>query len=315
MKKYKFALSCLALSVTISAFTVGCGLTSVSNSESSNSEQNGAFVNIETTTATPDVKTVAENITEDEQVKPIRKLKTMEITDKSSCYHKTLNSVDYFNYANGTIETNMINGNVFTIDYNVDLTNKESYQHTKSSDFDEEVFSADGYTVMRDNRQTEMEAKTSDNATIIVQSYDEAKDPAVNNNSSEYETLADDSKRVVSDSKGIKEYRYRQNPTNIHYASTFSLFPQEMIFGFLSDKDLWEIKGTEKYLGREATVIVGKTEAEYGKKLNIDTFTMYFDNQTGIMLSFEGFDNNNNLVSYSKTTTFSDVKKNVPLLD
>lgn len=309
MKKLKSALSSLALSISIAAFTSGCGSTSVSDEETSaDNAQNGAFINIEATTSAPEIVT-----DKAEQIKPERKLSTMEITDKSSCYHKTLNSVDYFNYANGTIETNMVNGDVFTIEYNVDMTNKKSYQRTKASDFDEEVFAADGYAVTIDNRQEI--AKTSANSNITVPAYDEANDPAVNKNSREYASLNDDSQRIVNVSSDIKEYRYRQNPTNLQYASTFSLFPQEMIFGFLSNKDLWEIKGTDEYLGREVTVITGTTEPDYGSKLNVDSFMMYFDNKTGIMLSFEGYDAAGNLTNYSRTTEFSDEKDVIPLLD
>lgn len=309
MRKLKSALSFLTLSISIVAFTSGCGSTPVSNEEISDcNASNGAFINVEASTSAPETKT-----DKVEQIRSERKLSSIEISDKSSCYHKTLNSVDYFNYANGTIETNMVNGDVFTIDYNVDLTNKKSYQHTKACDFDEEVFSADGYAVTIDNKQER--TKGSANNNITVPAYDEANDPAVNKNSKEYTALTDDSQRVVNVSSGVKEYRYRQNPTNLHYASTFSLFPQELIFGFLSNKDLWEIKGTDEYLGREVTVVTGMTEPDYGSKLNVDSFIMYFDNKTGIMLSFEGYDTAGNLTNYSITTEFSDEQDVIPLLD
>ncbi len=304
MKKILFRSILCAVILSTAVAASGCGMKKVSTTNSDQeSTQSASFVDI----------TPAENNTEitDEaaQSKPARSISTLAITDEPSCYHKALNSVDYFNYANGVIETNMAGGDLFTIEYYVDMVNKESYQHAKSDDFDEEVYSADGLTTTVDNR-TEAE-----NNTHIVPAYKEEEDLSISEESAKYQTIASDKQRITTDENGINTYYYRPNPTNLHYASTFSLFPQEMIFGFLSDQSLWEIKGTDEYLGREVTVITGTTEENYGQKLNINTFMMYFDNKTGIMLLFEGYDADGNITNYSKTTEFSDTKVPVPQIN
>lgn len=286
----------------------GCGTENVSNAKNNDDgSQNAALVDVIPDDDIP--KTTIEATTETAKITPVRKISELAITDEPSCYHKTLNSVDYFNYASGVIETNMAGGDLFTIEYCVDMVNKESYQHAISDGFDEEVYSADGETITIDNMSE------TENNTHIVPAYDESTDPAVNAELDMYQTFADDSQRITADENGINTYYYRMNPTNLHYASTFSLFPQEMIFGFLSDQDLWEINGTDEYLDREVLVITGTTEANYGQKLNTNTFKMYFDSKTGIMLLFEGYDADGNLTNYSRTTEFSDISVSVPHIE
>ena len=309
MKKTLFNSILCAVILSASVCVTGCGSTVGSGTDSTQeSSQTPAFVNIEPdTTYTVEETELPENVSVPETTIPTRDLCTLEISDEVSCYHKTLNSVDYFNYASGIIETNMLNGDYYTIEYNVDMVNNESYQHVKSSDFDEEIYSADGVTTTIDNT-----SEDSNNVRYDL-AYCEADDIAQNMEPYQYRSIESDARRITTDENGIKCYHYRQNPTNLHYASTFSLFPQEMIFGFLSNQDLWEIKGTDEYLGREVTFTTGTTEPDYGSKLNIDNFIMYFDNKTGIMLLFEGYDAAGNLTEYSKTTEFSDTQKAVPL--
>ncbi len=302
MKNILFRSILCAVVLSTAASLSSCGTENVSNANSNNdTSQNAALVDIVPDDDVPE--TTIEDITETAQIAPERKISALAITDEPSCYHKTLNSVDYFNYANGVIETNMAGDDLLTIEYCVDMVNKESYQHSKSNDFDEEVYSADGQTITIDNM-------SETNNTHIGSAYYEE-----NMECAQYQTIASDKQRITTDENGIKSYNYRMNPTNLHYASTFSLFPQEMIFGFLADQNLWEIKGTDEYLDREVTVITGTTEKNYGQKLNTDTFTMYFDNSTGIMLLFEGYDINGNLTNYSRTTEFSDTPVSVPQID
>lgn len=210
-----------------------------------------------------------------------------EITDKTSCYHKLLNSVDYYNTAAGKIETNMLNGNPFTVEYSVDMCAGTGYQHVLSSDFDEEVFVGDG-----------------DVRTVLHSQNYESKGPAVQKTGGE-RSIEDDEKRV-STFNGEPCHEYRENPTNLHYASTLSIFPQEMTFGFLEDKELWDITERTEYLGREAVIVSGVTRQNYGEKLNVNNFTMTIDCKTGIMLKFEGYDYSGNLSKYITTTEFTD---------
>lgn len=210
-----------------------------------------------------------------------------EITDKTSCYHKLLNCVDYYNAAAGKIETNILNGYLSTIEYNVDMCEGTGYQHVLADDFDEEVFVGDG--------EVRTEGHIHNNSLLL---------PAYRKSGGE-RTIEDDEKRI-STLDGEPCYTYRQNVTNLHYASTVSIFPQEMAFGFLGNKELWDITGRTEYLGREVVIVSGVTSPSYGAKLNINNFTMTIDCKTGIMLKFEGYDYSGNLSKYITTTEFTD---------
>ena len=228
----------------------------------------------------------------DNAVEPVTEtaVNKTEITDKDTYYHKLLNTVDYYDAVSGKIETNMLNGNDFTVEYSVDMLEGTAYQHVLSSDFDEEVFVGEGIVQTRNNLSEEKAVYRKDSA--VKKSDDKGN----------YEN---DDKRVGT-YNGAPAYEYRMNPTNLHYASTLSIFPQEMTFGFLSDKSLWEISGEEELLGRNVIVVKGVTAPEYGQKLNINNFEMKIDSTTGILLWFEGYNQAGECVSYMNTTEFSE---------
>ena len=73
----------------------------------------------------------------------------------------------------------------------------------------------------------------------------------------------------------------------------------------MSDTSLWNITKEEEYLGRTCVVLSGKTTPSYGKKLNIDHFTMYVDEATGILLKFEGFSSTDQLTQSITTKSIS----------
>ena len=118
-----------------------------------------------------------------------------------------------------------------------------------------------------------------------------------------HEKFADD-KRVTVDENGDIHYLNRLNSTNLCVSASYSLFPQGLTFGYLSNQDMWEISGDTEYLGRDAVVIKGTAE-DYGKKFNTATFEMIVDKETGILLELQGYDENGEPSSYIKTTDIS----------
>ena len=202
-----------------------------------------------------------------------------EITDKESCFHKLLNCVEYYNYAAGKIETNMFNGNLFTVEYWVDMCEGTGYQHVLSFDFDEEVFVGEG------------------NVRTVGHSHNDEMVLPMHYKSGDISTIEDDEKRITT-YDGEPCHEYKVDPTNLHCSSTFSLYPQEMTFGFLENKDLWDITGRTEYLGREVVIVQGTTAPAYGQKLNVSTFTMTIDCKTGILLKFEGYGPSGELTKY-----------------
>ena len=280
-----------ATAIALSSFIGVSMLSSKNTSTDFHNYDHAQAASVNNETATLNSETLSEvsslSITE----VPQTQLKELEITDKDTCYHKLLNSIDYYNTASGKIETNMLNGNDFSIEYNVDMNTGNAYQHVVSFDFDEEVFCENGIVTIVNN---------------LLQSDNISSSPAVTK-SADTGNYDDDGKRVDCEN-GIMSYHYRLNPTNLHYASTVSIFFFFLAFGFLSDKELWNISGKENYLNRETFVIEGSTSPEYGAKLNINNFKMNIDSQTGILLGFEGYDASGVLTNYMKTVEFSNAQ-------
>lgn len=241
-------------------------------------------------------------------------VKVLNAVTKSDYFNKILNSVDYYNLVNGTIETNMLNGTDFSIEYNVNMSDCRAYQHIKGAEFDEEVFVQDGkiYTVDNTNDNTNYNVEPA-----YAKSYEAAADESGELNTSLSGTDAEDrvtyttNGEMNSDATMVPVYHYRLNPTNVHYASTISLFPQEMAFGFLSNENLWKISEKTQYLGRDCTILEGTTDKNYGAKLSVNRFVMIVDDESGIILKFEGYDSNDNLTQYSTTTSVSFVEEEI----
>lgn len=242
-------------------------------------------------------------------------IKTLNAVTKGDYLKKILNSVDYYNIVNGTIETNMLNGSVISIEYNVDMGDCEAYQHVVGNDFDEEVFVQEGkiYTVDNINkiRNYRLEIAYSKSDEDINSNECDEMDFSSNEIDAEDRVTYTTNGEVNSDATMVPVYHYRLNPTNIHYASTVSLFPQEMAFGFLSNESLWEIYEKIEFLGRECTVLKGTTGKDYGSKLNVSRFVMVIDDESGIILNFEGYDSDDNLTQYSTTTSISFDKEEI----
>lgn len=108
--------------------------------------------------------------------------------------------------------------------------------------------------------------------------------------------ISDEERHFIMDD-GFPAYSYRANPTNIPSAS-ICIFPQEMTFGYLTDTDLWEIKGVEQLDGRTCYHITGVTGADYGKKRNVASFEFFVDTNTGVLLKYVGYDANGDISDY-----------------
>lgn len=248
-----------------------------------------------------DEKIIPSDYEIDKQIKEIP-IKKFEAVTKNDFYKKVLNSIDYFSCANGTIETNMINGTDSIIEYNLNMANCTGYQHVIGADFDIETIVSDFkvYTIDNINKTRnyflEVAKAKSDECNNLGEVDTKER---ITNAIDEFKT---DDSEDMENLEWVPVYHYRLNPTNLHYASTVSLFPQEIAFGFLANEELWEISDKTDFLGRKCIIISGITEREYGEKLNVEKFVMTIDNETGILLNFEGYDTDGYLTNYSKTT-------------
>ncbi|MBQ9673106.1 MAG: hypothetical protein IJV39_00580 [Ruminococcus sp.] len=246
-------------------------------------------------------------------------IKHLDVDTKTNLYSKVLNSIDYYNVINGTIETNMLNQTDEVIEYNVDMSKGTAYQHVLGRDFDEEVFAQDNnvYTIDNLTKTYSVEAAVAksdeyEEDDVLLGELD-VKDRIKYTTADEEET--DDAEISESGNELIPVYYYRQNPTNVHYASTVSLFPQEMAFGFLSDENLWDITDKTEFLNRKCTVVEGKTEQGYGEKLNISSFVIIIDDESGVILDFKGYDQQGNITNYTSTKNVSFSSKSIKKLD
>ena len=207
---------------------------------------------------------------------------------KEDYLFKILNSVDYYNTVSGNIETNTLNGDVSTIEYAVDMSENIAYERTVEEDtFDEEVFVSNGLIRTID--------KMNDNQEKIGKAY----------------SKNDDTKNYTPENLRPLN-SYRQNPTNVHYAATTSLFPQEFAYCFLYDTDNWEIKGNTKYEGRTCAVIEGKVTSDKQLYNNMGTsFSMLVDIESGILMKYEFFDYSGEITQYMYNKNISFDKPNV----
>lgn len=91
-----------------------------------------------------------------------------------------------------------------------------------------------------------------------------------------------------------------QDPTNAHeLAGCF--VPQEMTLGYLEDFASWEITGTKEVQGRTCAVVTGTADPEYGNRFGVTTFEIFVDQETGVWMQYEGYDETGKVVDYIYT--------------
>ena len=195
-----------------------------------------------------------------------------------------------------------------TVVYEVDIPKQISYESVKGSNLDLEIFSHDGtITEVNKIKQNYYEER-------FIPQYDESTRKNQTANIYEKVTLQPyydyehndiSSQRARKNISGDNEYFYRYDLTNTGYASN-SIYPQNLVFGFMSELDYWNITAIEEYLNRQVLVVTGETsDSDYAKKLQTHTYEMRFDLKTGILLDFKGFSSNGILQQYLTTTSFS----------
>ena len=229
-------------------------------------------------------------------------------SQKEVVFNNLLNCIDYYNTVKGSFETSLTGDVPVTVVYEVDIPKQISYESVKGSNLDLEIFSHDGTnTEVNKIKQNYYEER-------FIPQYDESTRKNQTANIYEKVTLQPyydyehndiSSQRARKNISGDNEYFYRYNLTNTGYASN-SIYPQNLVFGFMSELDYWNITAIEEYLNRQVLVVTGETaDSDYAKKLQTHTFEMRFDLKTGILLDFKGFSSNGILQQYLTTTSFS----------
>ena len=229
-------------------------------------------------------------------------------SQKEVVFNNLLNCIDYYNTVKGSFETSLTGDVPVTVVYEVDIPKQISYESVKGSNLDLEIFSHDGtITEVNKIKQNYYEER-------FIPQYDESTRKNQTANIYEKVTLQPyydyehndiSSQRARKNSSGENEYFYRYDLTTTGYASN-SIYPQNLVFGFMSELDYWNITAIEEYLNRQVLVVAGETsDLDYAQKLQTHTFEMRFDLKTGILLDFKGFSSNGILQQYLTTTSFS----------
>ena len=190
-----------------------------------------------------------------------------------------LNSIDYFNSVSGIFVTSLANaeGLETTIQFDTDVPSQTSYEKFSNDKVNMEAYFE------------KITLTTCDNLKRNIESIRSMALPA------------DGIKpRIEIEKDGIKNYIYREEKTNLHYGA-ISIHSQDLTFGLLGDFSLWDIADYEIIQGRNCVKVTGKADEYYGTKLNMQSFILKVDIQTGIVIKFESFDSNNNLSQYLYT--------------
>ena len=202
-------------------------------------------------------------------------------------YYKMLNSMDYFTTARVSF-TEVLPGFdeelAYTIETNLDTSiAHQTLTRSDDPDFSQETY-ADGTTVWEyDNRAK----RVSSAGGVEKRRTLEEEWPGI-------------TERYYIDENGDPNYCYRGNPANVSGAGE-CLLPQTWAFGFLPEKDLWVIEGSLEYCGRQCYDIVGTVRDSYAAQIGADQFRMYVDQETGILLMLDAWNDQGSACSVTVT--------------
>lgn len=198
---------------------------------------------------------------------------------KTNIYNKMLNTIDFFNTAELSADIHMSEDENLTVDYYTDIDASLAYQATYESGiltFESFCNPKNDFLIHVDNKR-----KTYNRYDLKV--YKRSDSP--------YIPLEE---RIIVDNAtgdGLPGYRYRINATNCSLAS-YTILPEGLTYSYLADFERWEIEGDDiDYLDRKCIKIVGTPKPYTSEKHNNDSFVMLVDEQTGILLKFEGYKN------------------------
>ena len=208
---------------------------------------------------------------------------------KTNIYNKMLNTIDFFNTAELSADIHMSEDENLTVDYYTNIDASSAYQ------------------AVYDRGELSFETYCSPNSDFLIhvdnkrKTYNRYDLKAYKRSDSPYIPLEE---RIIFDNDtgdGLPIYRYRTNSTNCSLAS-YTLFPEGLTYSYLADFERWEIADDNiDYLGRKCIKIVGTPKPYTGEKHNNNNFVMLVDEQTGVLLKFEGY-KNGELSSYITVT-------------
>ena len=239
-----------------------------------------------------------------------------KMLSKEELYYRCMNTLLYMDQLSGHIVSKDTKNSPTVFDGTIayDFVEKKYYTISTSWLADDleccvdvaEVFVNDGMrTSFHSNKEG---AEKFQNDTIQQDTYDITKGIAFDQNDYTIEVPKDSAKAILSADLSTEDIFaepsfYQTNgldPTGAHeLAGCF--VPQEMSSGFMSDFSKWEIADTEELDGRTCAVVKGTTTESYGKQMGLASFEIWVDQETGVWLWYEGYDENGEVQSYVYT--------------
>ena len=266
----------LASIVSLSAVcAVGVGLVCVSPWKSSTSGENAQKEPLNAPLSTENLLDISGRLADNESMADEANAAAYSLNDneeitKKSIFFKMLNTIDYFDTAEGSIEI-CNEGDMKTSEFACNLLTAEIHEYYSSSN-------GEFYEVFKERKLI--------NKGLGSCNIEEA-------------VPIPDNERITVAEDGINCYAYRADPTNTPTARE-GLQPQELTFNFMTVEDNWDITGETIFLGRDCVVIEGSTNDYAEEKLGVYTFKFTVDKETGVLMKYDGFDADGNIISYLK---------------
>lgn len=261
----------------------------------------------------------ANGFTADDLRENNRRLTQCSIQDpmiKEVIYDRMLNTADYYQTISGKYRrTQLYTGEDYTVNYAVQRGDEtktvEVYQSEQDTTAQVAYYAGnvinrleiEDYNAMAKGR---MPLDTSKVKTVATY-YQNAEESA----QLDFVPLVRSASRVQEDEEGTPIYYYRQDAIGLFYARE-SLSPQEMAFGYLEDFSKWDVIEETTVAGRDCYLVEGTLDGDYAQKLHAYDYKLFVDQETGILLQYENYDQNGTLTDKLETL---EIEVNQPISD
>lgn len=213
-------------------------------------------------------------------------MQQVSLITKDDIQNKIVNSIDYFNSAEGSFTWYMEKSNTdMTIDYKVKIKDKPSSY--------EKITFKEGVVI-----ENLFDGKNKETYNNKDKTYKTGGVVLIDGDSSKYSIK----NRYYKSGDGTPGVYLRQDPSFMGYAKE-SLFNQNVALGFLEDQSKWDMKNGETFLGLDTVVINGTFSDYYSNKLKANTYKLWVEKNTGIILKMELYAENGDVVEKLDTTS------------
>lgn len=235
------------------------------------------------------------------------------VVDKEELTTRMLNSIDYFDIAMGQIAHRSVkNGTNSLTDFAVvkgsgeaSDPNRLTYESTKYAQESKNNQQAGETSFEQTLIDTTLKTKSIDgnnNVTpqVLIIDPDQADSTNLNSVSGKEDTLEE---RISLDQFNNPVYD-KKIDNNYLRESKIILLPEDYVLGLLADFNSWSIEGKESYLEFETLVIRGTLPQGYADKYSAESFKMNVDPFTGVLLSFEAYNESNDVQESYQAISF-----------